>query len=67
MEGKVSAVETKRLDLIALLIVGACILHSICILNGDSFDDYTYVSQENNEFYNNRVPDRATIIKRNNE
>lgn len=31
--------ETVRLDLVTLLIVTACILHNICLLNGDTLDD----------------------------
>lgn len=30
--------ETRRLDLICLIIDGACILHNICVLSGDEPD-----------------------------
>jgi hypothetical protein len=32
---RLKKLETVRLDLIALLIISGCILHNICILNGD--------------------------------
>jgi hypothetical protein len=38
--------ETIRLDLICLLITAACILHNICILNGDDPNDITEIEQE---------------------
>lgn len=38
--------ETIRLDLICLLIISACILHNICILNGDKTIDLLDLQQE---------------------
>lgn len=35
---RLKLMETKRLDLTALLIVSACILHNICILSKDSIE-----------------------------
>lgn len=40
--------ETRRLDLICLIIVASCILHNICILNNDIFD-IDPLEGENNE------------------
>ncbi|KAI4468840.1 hypothetical protein MML48_2g00009642 [Holotrichia oblita] len=38
--------ETIRLDLICLLIMASCILHNMCILNGDKPDDIMNIRQE---------------------
>lgn len=38
--------ETVRLDLVSLLIVSACILHNICILNGDMLRDTVNLEAE---------------------
>lgn len=66
--------ETKRLDLICLLIVSACILHNLCILNGDNADDLMELSQElqeqrlledENMFDNQRAADLSAVEKRN--
>lgn len=34
------------MDIICLLIVSTCILHNICILNGDEADDLIDLEQE---------------------
>lgn len=39
-------IETVRLDLISLLIISSCILHNLCILNGDETDDIMNIQQE---------------------
>jgi hypothetical protein len=38
--------DTIRLDQICLLITAACILHNICILNGDDPNDIMETEQE---------------------
>jgi hypothetical protein len=38
--------DTIRLDQICLLITAACILHNICILNGDDPNDIMEIEQE---------------------
>lgn len=66
--------ETKRLDLICLIIVSACILHNICILSGDNADDLIDLPQELEQerlledeiiFDNQRPADLSAIEKRN--
>lgn len=65
--------ETVRLDLIALLIVSACILHNVCILEDDMPDDIVNLHEEllievdldesidpQNDFHNNEA-----VTKRN--
>lgn len=43
---RLKLVETVRMDLIALLIVSSCILHNVCILNGDILDGAVNVEEE---------------------
>lgn len=42
-------IETVPLDLISMFIICSCILHNICLLNGDKADDIVNVDQEINE------------------
>lgn len=68
-------VETIRLDLIVLIIISACILHNVCILNDDMPHEIVHVPQELAEVAaenHNIFPDiddgniqNAAIIKRN--
>lgn len=57
--------ETVRLDLICLLVMSACILHNVCILNGDEAEDIVDIQQEVEE---DRVQqnDEIQIHQRNN-
>lgn len=58
--------ETKRLDLISLLVVSACILHNFCILNGDCLNEimaYEEVNEE--EFDDIERQNPAAVAKRN--
>lgn len=69
-------VETVRLDLIPLLIICGCILHNICILKNDFYEDILNLEEEvreevvNNAQNNLDIDDenvrRNAIIKRNN-
>lgn len=58
--------ETRRLDLISLLIVVGCILHNICLLNGDvmHFPEENDNNVEQNDV-NREVAVAAAIAKRN--
>ncbi|XP_045460636.1 putative nuclease HARBI1 [Harmonia axyridis] len=43
---RIKFLETVRMDLICLLVFSACLLHNICVLNGDGIDDLIDVNQE---------------------
>lgn len=73
---KLKFLETVRMDLSSLNIMSCCILHNICILNGDSFEDIVHLDEvRREEVLNNpenavemdidNIPNRA-LIKRNN-
>lgn len=47
-------IETVRMDLISLLIITDCILHNICIFNGDMFEDIMDTEVEVAEEVRNR-------------
>lgn len=67
---RLKMIETKRLDLTALLIVSACILHNICILNNDLVEDMEHQDFEEdygiNENEGDNVGGHVAINKRNN-
>jgi hypothetical protein len=58
--------ETRRLDLACLLILSACILHNLCISNGDYYEGAIDNADlvENDEL-NEDVARAEAIIKRN--
>lgn len=70
---RLKLMETVRLDLICMLIVSACVLHNICILNGDIPDDIINVEEEiEEEMLNNMHEDfdhrdirQEAVVKRN--
>lgn len=63
---RLKMMETKRLDLVCLLIVSACILHNICIINGDFFDRAAYNDNIGNDEVNENIEGPAAVAKRNN-
>ncbi|KAJ8912410.1 hypothetical protein NQ315_013476 [Exocentrus adspersus] len=46
---RLKMLETKRLDLISLLIVSACILHNICLTNNDLWHEQENEMDENRD------------------
>ncbi|VEN52801.1 unnamed protein product [Callosobruchus maculatus] len=59
--------ETKRLDLIALLIISSCILHNLCILNNDLYDGPIEENEQNDQSLPHITnPGPAAVTKRTN-
>ncbi|VEN45580.1 unnamed protein product [Callosobruchus maculatus] len=57
--------ETKRLDLIALLIVSSCILHNLCILNNDLYEGPIEENEQNDQSLPHITnPGAAAVTKR---
>lgn len=58
---RLKLLETQRLDLCALNIMSCCILHNICILQGESFEDIMELAAELRELRMNH-PDNEEDI-----
>ncbi|KAJ8915698.1 hypothetical protein NQ315_000632, partial [Exocentrus adspersus] len=57
-------VETIKLDLICPFVIDACILHYLCVLNGDLPEDILNLQQEMDEERQNEVPIEGVPINR---
>lgn len=70
---RLKLIENLRLDVISLIIIASCVLHNVCILNGESANDVDMDADsdsdsevENNKDLEEELTNAAAIQKRNN-